>query len=216
MICVGVDSFYALYKAQCLDLLEYIKTTYRGHYVSEANARDKMQVFDYYETIGVASQAYIANLLKYELRFGKKEGRNRKDLLKAAHYAVLLLGHTMSDEHSNMRFNEDIAITRIRDTELPMALDEIQSFCYLASTEAIWGWLVGEIILTTRKAIDPHQLYWQKTTHAARVAGLTVLALMWFDADLKGMSIHEAVEAYAGSDFEPAQAPASSGDRPGF
>ena len=32
-----------------------------------------------------------ANAIKYLARFGKKDGRNRKDLLKAVHYIVLLM-----------------------------------------------------------------------------------------------------------------------------
>ncbi len=31
------------------------------------------------------------NAIKYLCRFGKKDGRNRKDLLKAIHYIVLLM-----------------------------------------------------------------------------------------------------------------------------
>ena len=32
-----------------------------------------------------------ANAIKYLARFGKKDGRNRKDLLKDVHYIVLLM-----------------------------------------------------------------------------------------------------------------------------
>ena len=32
-----------------------------------------------------------ANAIKYLCRYGKKAGRNRKDLLKAIHYIVLLM-----------------------------------------------------------------------------------------------------------------------------
>jgi len=32
-----------------------------------------------------------ANAIKYLCRYGKKDGKNRKDLLKAIHYIVLLL-----------------------------------------------------------------------------------------------------------------------------
>jgi hypothetical protein len=32
-----------------------------------------------------------ANAIKYLARYGKKGGKNRKDLLKALHYAILLM-----------------------------------------------------------------------------------------------------------------------------
>ena len=32
-----------------------------------------------------------ANAIKYLCRYGKKDGKNRKDLLKAIHYIVLLM-----------------------------------------------------------------------------------------------------------------------------
>ena len=34
---------------------------------------------------------FTANAIKYLARFGKKNGRNRKDLLKAIHYIILLM-----------------------------------------------------------------------------------------------------------------------------
>lgn len=33
----------------------------------------------------------IGNILKYAQRYGKKEGCNRKDLLKVIHYAIMAL-----------------------------------------------------------------------------------------------------------------------------
>ena len=33
----------------------------------------------------------IGNIVKYALRYGKKEGRNRKDLLKILHYGIMLV-----------------------------------------------------------------------------------------------------------------------------
>jgi hypothetical protein len=33
----------------------------------------------------------LGNVIKYAQRYGKKEGKNRKDLLKILHYAVMAL-----------------------------------------------------------------------------------------------------------------------------
>jgi hypothetical protein len=40
---------------------------------------------------GIDKDFCQANAIKYLARFGKKNGRNRADLLKAAHYIVLLM-----------------------------------------------------------------------------------------------------------------------------
>ncbi len=39
------------------------------------------------------SDSCIDTTIKYLMRYGKKSGKNRKDLLKAAHYIVLALGN---------------------------------------------------------------------------------------------------------------------------
>ena len=41
--------------------------------------------------IGIDKDFCQAKAIKYLCRFGKKDGRNRKDLLKAVHYIVLLM-----------------------------------------------------------------------------------------------------------------------------
>ena len=38
-----------------------------------------------------------ANAIKYLCRYGKKNGKNRKDLLKAIHYIILLMSSEDSD-----------------------------------------------------------------------------------------------------------------------
>ena len=40
----------------------------------------------------------IGNILKYSQRYGKKEGKNRKDLLKVIHYGIMALhNHDMME-----------------------------------------------------------------------------------------------------------------------
>ena len=38
-----------------------------------------------------------ANAIKYLCRYGKKDGRNRKDLLKGVHYVILLMNSEMTN-----------------------------------------------------------------------------------------------------------------------
>jgi len=59
---------------------------------------DGVQVQDLLRSCGIDKDFCQANAIKYLARFGKKDGRNRKDLLKAIHYIVLLMN---SEDQSN-------------------------------------------------------------------------------------------------------------------
>ena len=67
---------------------EYIEGTYGQHY---AQVSKGTQVQDLLRDIGIDKDFCQANAIKNLCRFGKKDGRNRKDLLKAVHYIVLLM-----------------------------------------------------------------------------------------------------------------------------
>ena len=68
------------------EIQEYIDQTYEQHY-----AQDKYQATDVILDAGYGEGFCIGNILKYCKRYGKKEGRNRKDLLKGIHYAIIML-----------------------------------------------------------------------------------------------------------------------------
>ena len=76
----------------------YLSSTYKGHYVGEET---KIQTLDLIESIGDAEAFCRSNAIKYLSRFGKKEGKNPKDLLKVIHYAFLLY------HFSDLPFSED-------------------------------------------------------------------------------------------------------------
>jgi len=69
------------------EIESYLKSTYNGHYVSD---EQKIQTLDLIESIGDAEAFCRSNAIKYLSRFGKKDGKNRKDILKVIHYAILL------------------------------------------------------------------------------------------------------------------------------
>ena len=46
---------------------------------------------DMIKQLGIDKDFCQANAIKYLCRYGKKNGHNRKDLLKAIHYIVLLM-----------------------------------------------------------------------------------------------------------------------------
>lgn len=67
--------------------MEYIDSTYSQHYTTNSG-RD---VVDDWEDAGIAKEAFQSNIMKYNKRFGKKEGDNPKDIIKIMHYCVFLL-----------------------------------------------------------------------------------------------------------------------------
>lgn len=73
---------------------EYIESTYSQHYSTDGKG---LQAMDVFRNLDIDKDFCQANAIKYLIRYGKKEGRNRKDIIKAVHYCILLL----SSEDSN-------------------------------------------------------------------------------------------------------------------
>ena len=79
------------------ELKSYIDTTYNQHY-----SRDKFQATEFIIDGGHGEGFCIGNVLKYAQRYGKKDGRNRKDLLKIIHYAIIMLHvHDLNEGNEN-------------------------------------------------------------------------------------------------------------------
>ena len=70
------------------EIKDYIGNTYDQHY---STTEDGFQVQDMLRQLGIDKDFCQANAIKYLCRYGKKDGKNRKDLLKAIHYIVLLM-----------------------------------------------------------------------------------------------------------------------------
>lgn len=80
---------------------EHIASTYNQHYVSSGTSHEKkIQVIDLLISTGHAESFFLANSIKYLARYGKKEGKNKKDLLKTIHYVCLLM-HLNHQENLN-------------------------------------------------------------------------------------------------------------------
>jgi len=79
------------------ELKSYIDSTYGQHY-----SRDKFQATEFIIDGGHGEGFCIGNVLKYAQRYGKKDGRNRKDLLKILHYAIIMLHvHDLNEGKQN-------------------------------------------------------------------------------------------------------------------
>lgn len=68
------------------ELSEYINNTYGEHY-SQSKFQTTEFIIDNGDGIGFTR----GNIVKYAQRYGKKDGKNRKDLLKVLHYAIIML-----------------------------------------------------------------------------------------------------------------------------
>ena len=68
------------------DIEIYINNTYSQHY-----ANGKYQATDMIIDSGYGEGFCIGNIMKYAMRFGKKNGKDNKDLMKIIHYAIIAL-----------------------------------------------------------------------------------------------------------------------------
>lgn len=76
------------------ELKKYIDVTYGQHYAS-----DKYQATDVIIDSGHGEGFCLGNIMKYAKRYGNKEGKNRKDLMKILHYAIIMLNvHDMENK----------------------------------------------------------------------------------------------------------------------
>jgi hypothetical protein len=64
----------------------YVEGTYEQHY-----SNDEIQLIDIWKSRGTLESTAVDVAIKYLWRYGKKEGFNRKDLLKAVHYILMAM-----------------------------------------------------------------------------------------------------------------------------
>jgi len=68
------------------DIIDYVNKTYGSHY-----ANSKYQATEIIIDQGYGTGFCMGNILKYAQRYGKKNGRNKDDLMKVIHYAIIQL-----------------------------------------------------------------------------------------------------------------------------
>lgn len=72
------------------ELSNYIDSTYNQHYATKTT----VQTTDVWEALGIEKESCQSNVIKYAMRYGKKDGYNKKDLLKILHYTILWWNYT--------------------------------------------------------------------------------------------------------------------------
>ena len=91
------DGRYKYHESEIIsDIEEYVSSTYNGHYTGTTHEYRNVQTLDLMAARDVAAGFCQGIFLKYGSRYGSKEGKNKKDLMKVIHYAMLLLHF---DEH---------------------------------------------------------------------------------------------------------------------
>ena len=76
------------------DIETYVKNTYGGHYVG----KDQVQIIDLLESLGNVETTARDVAMKYLMRYGKKDGKNEKDLMKAIHYMIMMIHFRRKNE----------------------------------------------------------------------------------------------------------------------
>jgi len=84
------------------DVQDYVTGTYNSHYCGHNQDYKDTQTIDLMAAKDLAAHFCQANILKYGSRYGDKDGRNKRDLLKVIHYAMLLLHF---DKHYSRKDN---------------------------------------------------------------------------------------------------------------
>jgi hypothetical protein len=70
------------------DLKAHLDNTYTEHYATDERG---IECFDAWIALGDSTPTFRNTALKYLWRYGKKNGNNKKDLMKALHYIFMCL-----------------------------------------------------------------------------------------------------------------------------
>ena len=82
-----IDNIYKYSEDKILkEIKDYVDDTYKQHY-----SKNKFQATEFIMDSGHGEGFCIGNIMKYAQRFGKKNGKNRKDMLKVIHYGIMAL-----------------------------------------------------------------------------------------------------------------------------
>ena len=79
------------------EVYRYTKSTYNEHYSTDGKG---LQAMDIFRNMNTDKDFCQSNAIKYLIRYGKKQGRNEKDLIKAIHYIILLISSERKDKRT--------------------------------------------------------------------------------------------------------------------
>ena len=101
-------------------LQAYIDATYDEHY-----AQGRIQTTEFIQSNGGGIEFTRGNIIKYAQRYGMKDGRNRKDILKVLHYAVIMLHtHDIETQQEKLHYENQ---SRNNQSSQELRNDQFQS-----------------------------------------------------------------------------------------
>jgi hypothetical protein len=138
------------------ELKTYVDSTYEQHY-----SQNKFQATEFIIDGGHGEGFCLGNILKYSQRYGKKAGKNRNDLLKVLHYALIAL-HVHDKEHEVTEVIKPSGTTLTLETASPSrTVNEVM----IMKCHDSLKWYAGKVGRTVRvlaeyddeyKALDDH------------------------------------------------------------
>ena len=99
------------------DLKDYTDNTYDEHY-----SQNKFQATEFIMDSGHGEGFCIGNIMKYAQRYGKKNGKDRKDLMKVVHYGIMALCN-----HDKERLNNPNQLPINQPTNWPKPIKSYDS-----------------------------------------------------------------------------------------
>ena len=94
---------YKFDEDKSLSLIQtHINNTYSKHYAS-----GKYQATDMIVDAGHGEGFCMGNIMKYAMRYGKKNGKNYQDLMKIIHYAMIVLSLNHKSKTNKGLFKND-------------------------------------------------------------------------------------------------------------
>lgn len=85
----------------CDEILQYCNKTYSQHYAGDDAKTQFTEYFTQHHTFDEIMASFKFNAGKYVMRFGKKKGYNREDVLKCIHYCIMMLHMQQKDFEDN-------------------------------------------------------------------------------------------------------------------
>ena len=97
MLRKNQNIYYMYCECHILDEMNtYIDSTYDSHYI-----QNTFQATEFIMDSGHGEGFCIGNIMKYAQRYGKKNGKDRSDLLKVIHYGIMALhNHDRSENET--------------------------------------------------------------------------------------------------------------------
>lgn len=105
------------------NIMKYLSGTYGEHYV----AKD-IQVIDIWESLDSLESTARDTAIKYLCRYGKKDGKNRKDLLKAIHYIILMMYASDRQDQQEKLGESEYQSMQTTQPEIQDAYDKVNNY----------------------------------------------------------------------------------------